>query len=532
MKQNIFLFKRLLSKLFTLGLMLSALASCKKSDHFFTKLQSLPQVDYSTSNAYKSAYTVGDTMCITGRLQPQNGLKITIGGVKATIVKADTIPYNLPGGLEAGNSHLERAYLLITDKMVGKAQEVKITTGGYSITGAAVDIYPAVEPGSFSKSLKAVAVKPFADPNNTFLFCQNGKGDVYYYAAATKDLRHIKKGGSEEILYDLSESLDTGSQVLVTSFLAGGINPQGTKLYFSVSTSQGYRLYMLDLGSKELNLLNQSTGLAEPYEGQIDKINLLVTGIYPDSAGNLYLAIGLGNGKLLTNDGSVFLPDALARYNLAENKVSYIYKNFYRSSTSGRLPGAYITNVTISYSITGFAISPDENLLYLLGQNTGTFNKTIEVFDLDVSTKLVAFNTGNSTNGLTQLDVIGPFSKLQLNMGVGTPYAAEAAFGYLPMPGKRLQILLYQYLQINSVGTGNIPPQYGFPRWITFDFDQQRSYAYAPGRFNSGGYVFGLTRNTQPVATKEDRLLNYDEEGNLYMTANGKSVLIKTQTAN
>jgi hypothetical protein len=100
------------------------------------------------------------------------------------------------------------------------------------------------------------------------------------------------------------------------------------------------------------------------------------------------------------------------------------------------------------------------------------------------------------------------------------------------MPGKKLQIMQYQFY--GPYGSDPVEAaKHGFPKWTTLSFTEQRIYAYAPGRCNVGNYTFGpYNRFNGPSIDNTDQLLNYDEEGNLYMTANGKTVLVKTQIIN
>ncbi|HEK22191.1 MAG TPA: hypothetical protein ENO28_17245 [Bacteroidetes bacterium] len=477
-------------------IMVLILQACKKADDFYDKLQALPQIDNTNNFAYKPAYIVGDTMVITGKLYPDKNLQITVGGTTTTIVKT--------GKIKDGFANmLDQVSIIITGGMAGKGKEVKITSGDYSTLGASIDVYTPGGVGSFDRELKSVRLKTFNNGSqNIFLHCQNGKGDVYYYSAINKDLRHVNKNGEETIIYDLSGALFSGGAV-ITSFQAGGVDPNGENLYFSAGTSRAdYVFVKIDLNSKQLTVLNQSQTIAAPYEGSVNTVKMIISGIYPDSKGNVYLGIGINDGS----NGST-LPDAIARYNKADNGIRYLFKNLIYGGTS--YPGMPGTNIPFTNTAIKLRFSPDEKLMYVMEESFRDFSAVIEVYDLDARVKLNDFATSDVTGTGSRFNVIGPFSSLQFNMGSGRDI--NQTFGYLPLPGKRLQVLLFQ------AGAN----KFGFPKWVVFDFTEQRTYAYAPGTFdqNSGAYAF----------RDGDELLNYDGEGNLYATSNGKSYLLKTQ---
>ncbi|MFD2327060.1 hypothetical protein [Mucilaginibacter galii] len=469
--------------------------ACKKADNFYNKLQALPQIDNTKNFTYKPAYIVGDTLAITGKLYPENKLQIAIGGKPAPIVKIEKIK-------DGFGNILDQVFIIITNEMTGKAKEVKIISGDNTTLGAAIDVFTPGGTGSFNNELTSTVLKTFNNGSqNIFLNCQNGKGDIYYYSAVNKDLRQINKNGQETILYDLSGALIPGGAA-ITKFQAGGVDPMGQSLYFSARTSgTNYVFGKIDLNSKQLTVLNQSQTIAAPYEGSVNAVKMIISEIYPDSKGNVYLGIGINDGS----NGST-LPDAIARYSKADDNIKYLYKNLIYGGTSyAGMPGT-----SSPFSNTGVTLrfSPDEKLLYVMEESVD-FTAIIEVYDLDARVKLNDFTTSDRAGTGSKFNVLGPFSSLQFNMGTGRD--VNQTFGYLPLPGRRLQVLLFQ------AGAQT----FGFPKWVVFDFADQRTYAYAPGTFNqsSGTYAF---RNG-------DELLNYDEEGNLYATSNGKSYLLKTQ---
>jgi hypothetical protein len=496
---------------------------CKKSEQFYDQLKALPQIDQRTGFAYKPAYVTGDTMVITGLMKPLNTLQITIGGVKANIISSGSIKYQYPGGNGVNgfdSTYVDQVKLIITKAMEGKAREVKVTNNGNSITGPVVDVFSYGGTGSFQDSLKLVAVKTFADSKNTFLYSNNGKGDMYYYAPGTHDLRHIWKDGREEIMFDLSNLTDQFGNYTIGSCITGGVNPQGTTAYLSVIADDGaYKFLKLDIQNKRSTTLNRSAEIGAPFEGSIGQVKIIVNGIYPDSKGNVYLGIG-GNGEGKT-------PNAIAIYTENSAQLAYVFRIIDPAlfpSIPG-MPGVGLQLPASDQHIEGIRISPGENLLYALTFANSVGQGGVNVYDLSARVKLDQFQPNLPANVDRGLDILGPFSSLS----VFWSHVPDRCFGYLPMPGKRLQTLQYQFYGpygADPVATA----QNGLPKWTVLDFTEQRIYAYAPGRCNVGSFAFGpYSRFNGPSVSAADQLLNYDEDGHLYMTAKGKTALVKTQ---
>lgn len=503
--------------------LLLSLGACKKSDQFYNQLKSLPQIDLRTGFAYNPAYITGDTMVITGLMKPINTLQINIGSVKANIVSVDSAKYKYPGGGGVNgfdSTYVDRVKIVITQAMEGKKQEVKLINNGNSALGPSIDVYPYGGKGSFNDSLKLVPVKTFPGTGNVFLHANNGKGDIYYYAPGTHDLRHIKKDGSEDVLLSMSNLTDQFGPYTINTCVTGGVNPQGTTAYLSVITDNGgYRFLKINIQSKTLSTLNSSVAIAAPFEGKIDQVKIVINGIYPDSKGNVYLAV--------SNNSAGKTPNAVALYAENTGQLSYIFKvvDYALFAPISGMPGVEIKLPAVDQHIQGVRFSPDENLLYALTFANITTQGGINVYDLSARMKLDQFQPSTPPVAGGGLNILGPFSSLR----VAWNYEADRNFGLLPMPGRRLQTLQYQFYGPYG-GDLAATAKSGFPKWTVVDFSEQRIYAYATGRCNVGNYTFGpYDRFQGPSVSVTDQLLNYDEDGNLYMTANGKSVLVKTQ---
>ena len=501
-----FIFKNLnifLKKSIAFFLCLTLLYGCKKADHFYEKLDGLLQVDVSASLAYRTSYVVGDTLQIYGLLKADQNLQVLINGVNGEIIKREKSFYFTS---ERDSAYMDHISVLISEAMIGTNLPVAFKNGDLSGTGPSIDVLSYYGEGSFDKELTNELLYTFPDRENIFLYCASGKGDVYYYSQTDKRIRHLHKDGTEDAILDLSLSLPDGS--ITQEFLAGGVDPGNQNLYFSVHTDKGYALYKLALTNQNLTLLNASQAIAQPFSGKLDEVNIVVTSIYPDKNGNLYL--GIGNSAF--NVGRIKVPAALAYYTVSDKAFGYLYKWY------GMVSGSPGEQLQYSTTLQGWRLNPDDKMLYVFDHSIG-----IDAYDLESRVKRQTVKPSVGVNG-DIFQFVANFQNTSINFGGGAN--PDLCFGLMPMPGNRLQALLYQYY--NSNGT-NIAGAHDFPKWMIFDFKNARTYAYAKGRFDRGSYVFNPTTYLFPKNIYVDELLNWDEDGQLYMSANGKKVLLRTK---
>lgn len=476
--------------------------SCEKTDDFKNELDGIPQISYGTHYKYKASYLVGDTLTITGILYPEKGLRVTVGETDAPIVKTQKMSFY---GTVGGRDSLDQVSVVISEEMgTGVSRPVSIQLGENKVEGSPIDIYALVGEGSFTQPLKMTNyTTALIGRQNTYLHCINGKGDIYYLGFSDKNLWHIAKDGTAKIVLT-GDELKAGESWTFNSiapFLAGGVNPQGTKAWISINTqSNGYRFSEIDLQSKQVTLLNSSAAIAQPYEGNIATVKMVVSGVYPDSEGNVYLKIGAANTGASENT------QAIALYESNTRKLSYLYKSY--EAQAADLPGSSLN--LDGYTTTGggevtFRIYPEENALYAVhGYRVSTptgiiLGKGITLYNLKIKLKLYTMKAGGGS------EYIGPFSD--------TKSILDDVFGLLPVAGQRMVALYGQGLSTE-----------GLPQWVVFSFKEKRTYQYAPGKAVLGSYYFGPNSST----TRVDEMLNYDEDGHLYMTAGGKVQLIKT----
>lgn len=478
------------------------LLACNKADLFKEKLDGIPQVDYSSQHRYRSTYTLGDTLRITGILHPDKGLKIYVGGVQAPIVETASVT--------SGNTAyplLDQVSVIIKREMgTGSNRPVEFQLGTDKVGASPIAIYDSIGEGSLTQAIKIVSyTNAPIDKQSLYLNCVNGKGDVYYLCYSDHQLYHVKKDGSYETLLSESQLTGNGSWSFhyIQPFLAGGVNPQGTKAWLSVKTSANdYRFLEADLQTKIVKTLNRSSAIAAPYEGSIGSLQTVITGIYPDSIGKMYVKIGTQGPIVTSNTYDQSL--AVGQYDSRSGQLSYLFTTV---KASADMPGNPFNLPGYEYMGVFYRFSPKEGSLYIqhqygIQQMAGGGNVTgLSLYDLSSLSWMNSFKTGG-----TESEYTGTFS--------ATPTAFVDNFiAQLPLPGHRL---LGFYNPAQNDGK--------LPQWIVMSFDESRNYRYAPGKCQMGSFYFGPGSKTSWV----DEALNYDEEGQLYLTGNGRGKLLKT----
>jgi hypothetical protein len=483
-------------------------ASCKKTDKFYENLQNLPEVLTSSVYAYNAAYAIGDTLVLTGRLRPENGLKVEVGGQEAVLFDITTFKRK---GSQQDTMLIDQVKLVVTEAMgIGSARPITITSSGNTIQAPVIDIYDSNGAGTLGYPLKIVAQASVNSATAKFFHCLNGKGTVYYYGAG-KILR-INTDATVQTILTTTGLSDIGGTFAVTEMLAGGVNTAENTLYFSaLTTGNVYRFCKLDLPTGVLTTLNRSTTFSSPYEGNIDQLQLRIVGIYPCSNGNVYVKLAKENQYI----ASLALLSATGR-------LKYLYRSFQHTD----MPGL-ILNIPANDD-EGGNVSADENLLYQTVSSTGVNGKAfagISVYDLVSRIQLGVYNSANLNIGENP-QLIGPFNTLKMEWIYDGGNVANGRFGFLPLPGRKAAALLYQYF---SSRNGGLDKPANVPFWAVFDFKESRVYKYAQGACGLGNFYMEPVTSGSKEGTKVfDMMLNYDEQGNLYFTANGKQKIVKT----
>lgn len=506
-------------------MIITLLSSCDDAEQFKQTLDDLPQINSTSTYKYKSAYGVGDTLTITGFLYPEKGLKITVGGVEAPVFKRKDIEVKS----SAGETYtLNQVSFVITEKMgIGSNRSVLVNTAGNTVQGASIEIYEIGGKGSFSAPLGLEEIIKFNTNRrqNVYLHCINGTGSIYYFDYVSKDLRRLRKGETEpEIILTATQlKTDQNGSFTLSKFLAGGINPQETKAWISVQTSTSTEVSFaeIDLENKTLERLNISTSIATPYTGNIGEVNMKASGIFPDSQGNVYLWIG-STSSAPQDLSAASRASAVAKYDSGTRRLEYIFRT---KNADSSYPGVMLplSKTSVPFSM---YIAPDEALLYVFYQNTVNYlYNTADipsqaVINLNSKAAVMIFTPTNFVYEYTSY--LGPFSNIKIayDFVQGATYYPNAGrnFGFMPLPDMRFLILWYQKTLLTSGF-----PSSSFPKWLVADFKEKKMYQYHTGRFEQKDYTLSDNSTGRP-----DQVLNYDDEGHLYMTASERQVLVKT----
>lgn len=490
--------------------MLSIVVSCSQTEDFKEELDNLPQINMGTDYRYNAAYAEGDTMKIVGLLYPEKGLKIKIGNIDAPIVKTEKVRF-LGGDTDLRDS-IDRVSIIIREEMgVGTDRPVQLDLMGNTVLGTPIEIYTLGGDGSFTKALKLVSQYIFATNRriNTFLNCINGTGNVYYINHTDHQLHKLNKNGTDEVL--LTEANIKGSATwqfrTVDPFIGGGVNPQETKAWFTMVTSQGNYLFCeADLQTKNVTVLNTSTTIASPYEGAVGNVRMIVTNAYPNANGDVYLKIGTKNNTSPPEQGSSDQTLAIARYTSSTGQLKYLFRTY--RATAPDMPGKALGDNY--YQGSDYRFYPQEDALYVIqsyfyDNNSGetTSARGLTLYNLKTRLKLNSFEPGGGQQ------IIGPFSEVKSIVGV--------TFGLMPFPGQRILGLAGYDGKLPANSNPN-----DFPRLLTIGFGYKRVYQYAPSTLDQNNFPLFISSGLQ------NEMLNYDQEGHIYMTADNRRKIVKT----
>ncbi|RKR83404.1 hypothetical protein BDD43_4529 [Mucilaginibacter gracilis] len=515
------------SQIVLILMLISALAACKKSQDFYQKLVDMPEV----VNNYNKAYEVDSTMVITGRLNPEKGLKIEIGGIEAKIVSLKKVTV---GGTQSDPYEGDQATITITNAMgIGENRPVKITSAGNTIDCPSIEI---LSPGVIAAQLKLQShFVPQA--NDVVLYCLNGKGSVYVYSNASGQIVKIDKSANVQTVINTTTFSDADGPFAITGFNSGGTDPQESTLYFSALTTDGsansttsyiYRLCKIDLKTKTLTTLNKTLypksmalpviPTALPLEGTINQVNLMdVSGIYPDSKGNVYLRLG----KTIISGGYAFANNYATALLNSNGSIKYLFKTTLAPNYDSNLQTEYNASI-LKIPGTGIIynqgnIMPDEQRMYCYAlAPSGNINALTDIlqYDLENTVTLYKYSKLSMPPTTDKPYISGVFNTLTAVCNAGS-FDTPDLFGFMPLPGGR--ILIYYYQQRAASFS-----DHRFPAFGTMDFIKKRGDRYAPGAVETGSYKMFSGDSGQ------DQLLNYDEEGMIYSTANNKTVIVKT----
>jgi len=479
---------------FSIGsFLLFCLFACYDADNFYADLTKMPQINTDQNFVYKSFYFVGDTMIINGKLNAEENLEIRIGQVKADIFSVKKIKYTVgsSGNGEPVTNYMEQASFVITKEMQGEQKSVSVKSAGHEIVGPSVDIIPDHDSKGFDSPLTLSNIA--AIPENAILINSiNGKGDIYYFDLLTDSIINYNKAGEKKVIISRDKPIMiNGEPYNYSELSAGAVTPDGSHLFLFIPNKG---LIDVELSTRNAVVLNNKADMRQgPYEGDLSDVSLVIGSMRADNDKNLYLEI---------NDMNAY-KKGLAFYEKATGKLKYIINN------NTGLPG-----LTTSY--TSFHFSPEDQFVYLEGSQFSPYVRDIILVDIKTRTVVQSFVPQNLTSQKKIL--FGSFGSIVTQLNSASP---DTTFGYIPEPGKRLVYLAWQ---MPSSG-----PEDRLPQWVVLDFSKKVSLPLAVGKFDLQNNIFQPTTFMKPRIDLQDKILNYDEEGNIYFTVNGRQIFAKTK---
>lgn len=495
----------------------TCLSGCDKTDEYYEKLRLEPEI--YMLRGYSEVYGVGDTLTLQGRLLAPD-LRIHIGDADAAIIDIQHERYpSLP------DFSIQVVKLLITEAMgLGENRPVTITGAGITITGSSIVIIGDSKSGILPKPLTVAKVADYPVGYRP-VYCRSGNGNMYFIDTAAVALVRIRPDGNSTTYPFSTDALkdNDGTPFAVTRFNGYGIDSGERYLYLSLYEEaprrtywRYYRLCRYDLQSGAFTVLNKTPyhiyryknteATTKPFEGDIQDVKMFsATGIYPGLDGEVYFDM---DGRMITH------LDASGNY-------SYVFKNsaeigrselmdpapqLYDEPTDAYKPEVYLLGILPGNAIAFSKIEtldPDAHQLYLYSVNAAR----LQQYDLLTREAGNIFNNIMNMNGVEKPYSAGPFRVLNYSPTI------NGLFGMMSLQKNRLLMLKFQGLYEDTYGS------YDVPTWAIMDFEQQWGQLYAPGKFNSQGHVMN---------DGDDVLLNYDADGMLYMTSDGKTTILKT----
>ncbi len=498
------------------------LSACEKANQYYNKLNDQPEVRVN----YDVVYGVGDTMTLAGRLNPENNLKIKIGDAYATVLSAVKIRPTDNQYVDTA-TRIDQVKFLITKAMgIGTDRVVEVTSAGNVTTWPSIEIVQSSTDGYLPNQLQLVK---HADVSGaTFLYNQNGSGNIYFWKSSTKTISKLDVNGqTSTILNGTLTFTDQYGDFKISSLSAGGVDPAEKYVYFAALTTDNstansanylYRFCRYDIHNNLITTLNRSLYAKstarktlddfKPFQGDMANVRLFgCQSIIPDSKGNVYINIAnYAVAQLKTDNTLKYLFKVLNSSNFPQIWNSQTNSYYFTSDLNNLFPGVGINSVPRAWA-------PDEGLMYgIPAAGTLTFTQ----YDLTNQASLYVLPPVYSTiiYGGSKPYISGSFDILSGIYEVNDTQE-PGFFGYLPLPGQKVMVLYYQAIESYP----NHKYYNDYPALGIRNFATKVGERYAPGKLVRNGYVMAKT----------DQMLNYDQSGMIYMTANSNTVIVKTQ---
>lgn len=507
---------------------LGGLVSCDDTDKYYEELRREPEI--WSMHIYDEVYGVGDTLTLYGRFLSDD-LTVNIGDAEAPVIEKKNVDTKLN---ESESDEIQRVKVRITEAMgIGEDRPVSVTAIGITITGSSIEIIPDSKAAVLDRALKADSIAPYPGGYSP-VYCWSGSGNMYFIDSVATSLIRMAADGSTTTLPFGAETLkdSNGTSFTVSRLNGCGINPDERWLYLSLyqtaprrSYYDYYRLCRYNLQDGTFEVLNKTPydtreenrteEAAKPFEGAIADVKMFTaTGVYPAADGSVYFDM---NGRFVTR------LDVQGTYTyLLKNNYDYVLAGSFiidpapqiysRWDAGGYKEYKYLrdellpaTSYLSYFSI--YAFDLDKGWLYFRPGSRGL--GVIQQYDLtgQKAGSVIGDNYFDSSLSRNKPYCVGSFKRLNYS---------DTNFGVMPWDGQLL-LLKFQDLRYYS-GIGDPSWIDAVPAWAVVDFAEQNGKFYAPGKFYSG----------YTMDAAQDKLMNYDAQGMLYMTANSKSAILKT----
>lgn len=480
-------------------LLLLFISSCNDAEEYYQQINDIPEVKLEFETVLKE----GDSLKLIGRLNPENGLRIAIGG-------DENAPYRVYGKAvkvynELMYHDIYRSYdtvmVAITSAMGEGLQLLSITSGGHTARIGYVEIVPSPDmKGSYGMQ----EIARMSGSADVIFRCVNGKGDIYFYKRNGSAIEHIAKDNTTTTVATLSSLQDDAGTYSILMMYAGGVDSQGENLWFAArtrdsspenATSEIYRLVHYDMKSGVFTTINRSVypktanertleGTLMPFEGKLNEAKVFrPSGVYPDSTGNLFLVLenyALARIENASKPGAATIIYLISSYDVpAWMTVTDVPTN----RLAYKIPGTKIRR--IFYSADNRVIDADGGIMYNYSYSEGFTDsrQSIDVFDLNARVALENYRKSEMNYQAVKQSpkLAGPFHILS-----GVPMNA-----FLPMPGRKVMVM------------------FNNQNFTELDFGTRYARTYMEQVKDGVSLTQGL---------------NYDEEGMLYMRR-GNSVM-------
>lgn len=490
------------------------LYACQDADDFYGVLDTQPEIVAD----YKPVYMIGDTLTIKGRLNPENNLEIRIGDVKADALETTTEKVvNNQNGLV-----LDVVKIRITEAMgIGEERPITLTSAGFTIDAPSIEIVGDANVSILHKQLQLVKVADVPG-GATPIYCRNGHGNIYAWSSTGTVLLKIDADGNVTEVFTQTNCMDARGTFTIAEFNAGAVSPDERYFYFSAKVTETaqdrtlelYKLCRFDLQSQALTTLNRTEysllrsrrtlAAAQPFEGPVGDVKIYkVTAIWPDASGNIYCNLMDNFLAKLDNHGAYsYLLNFSEFGSSAPNTEAQFIPLINDPNTT-----EYYSSVRIHQTLPGTKIN--YRMSYL------------DTEALMLYTKRYAGASWLRLTDMVTLIQTGEYDNIYRSPG-GISYATASLKRFngglvsnidpLPLNGKLLG-LYFQTTESRGVIDGGT--------LCEIDFENQKATRYAPNTLLFNGF-------TLTEGAGGDRLLDYDAEGMLYMTANNKSAIVKT----